>query len=70
MKNLTELCDKHFNCSSLYDVLGVDRDVDEAAGMPSHIIKKLLMSMSNYQFPYSTHPVDTLSEKSLLQEIS
>jgi hypothetical protein len=32
MTSLTELCDKHFNCSSLYEVLGVEKDVDEAAG--------------------------------------
>lgn len=32
MTSLTDLCTKHFNCSSLYDVLGVSKSDDEAAG--------------------------------------
>ncbi|XP_032784176.2 dnaJ homolog subfamily C member 9 [Daphnia magna] len=41
MKSLTELCDKHFNCTSLYDVLGVDRDVGDAAIKRAYYKKSL-----------------------------
>ncbi|EFX86880.1 hypothetical protein DAPPUDRAFT_221714 [Daphnia pulex] len=41
MTSLTELCDKHFNCSSLYEVLGVEKDVDEAAVKRAYYKKSL-----------------------------
>lgn len=70
MASFTELCTKHFNCSSLYEVLGVEKDCDEAAGIYNScqcvniLLIYILLSVKRayYKKSLKVHP-DRVSEE-------